>query len=116
MWQKGIVWICTGEYGPTVVGLRDALWAELDSERARWSSAWCVFGNFNIIKYPVKRLGYISFSPAMFKFSDFIERNFLVDLPLVGVSICGFKNLKILLCLELIEFWCQLSRRITSWM
>ena len=52
--------------------------------RVRWSSAWCVLGDFNIIRYPTKRLGYTSFSPAMFNFSDFIERNFMVDLPLVG--------------------------------
>ncbi|KAK9997825.1 hypothetical protein SO802_017428 [Lithocarpus litseifolius] len=31
----GFVWICTGVYGLNDVGLRDALWAELDSVRAR---------------------------------------------------------------------------------
>ena len=79
----GFVWICRGVYGPNDASLRDALWAELDSVRARWSSAWCVFGDFNIIRYPAKRLGCNSFGPAMFNFSNFIERNFLVDLPLV---------------------------------
>ena len=49
----------------------------------------------------------------MFKFLNFIERNFLVDLPLVGVSLHGFETLRILLCLELIEFWCQQTGRIT---
>ena len=85
---KGVVdgfdWICTGVYGPNVDGLRDALWIELDSMRERWTAAWCVFGDFNIIRYPAERLGCTSFSPAMFKFSDFIEMNFLIDLPLVG--------------------------------
>ena len=28
----GFVWICTGVYGPNDASLRDALWAELDSE------------------------------------------------------------------------------------
>ena len=60
------------------------MWTELDSVRERWIVAWCVFGDFNIIRYPAERLGCTSFSPAMFKFSDFIERNFLIDLPLVG--------------------------------
>ena len=60
------------------------MWTELDSVRERWTVAWCVFGDFNIIRYPTERLGCTSFSPAMFKFSDFIERNFLIDLPLVG--------------------------------
>ena len=51
---NGFVWICTGLYGPTDAGLRDALWAELNSVRARWSSTRCVFGDFNIIRYPVE--------------------------------------------------------------
>ena len=43
-------------YGSTIDGLRDALWVELGSVRMRWSSAWCVFGDLNIIRYPVNRL------------------------------------------------------------
>ena len=72
--------------------MRDAFWVELDSVRVRWSSAWCVLGDFNIIRYPTKRLGYTSFSPAMFNFSDFIERNFMVDLPLVGGEYTWFRD------------------------
>ena len=88
----GFVWICTGVYGPNDADLRDALWAKLDSVRVRWSSAWCVFGDFNIIRYPAERLGCNSFSPAMFNFLDFIERNFLVDLPLVGGKYTWFRD------------------------
>ena len=46
----------------------------------------------NIIRYPAKRLGCNSFSPTMFNFSDFIERNFLVDLPLVGGEYTWFRD------------------------
>ena len=53
----GFVCICTGVYRLISAGLRDALWIELDSVRVRWSLAWCVFGDFNIIRYPVERLG-----------------------------------------------------------
>lgn len=88
----GFVWICTGVYGPNDISLRDALWAELDSVRARWSSAWCVFGDFNIIRYPVVHLGCNLFSSAMFNFSDFIKKNFLVDLPLVGGEYTWFRD------------------------
>ena len=88
----GIVWICTGVYGLNDADLRDALWAKLDSVRARWSSTWCVFGDFNIIRYPAKRLGCNSFSPGMFNFLDFIERNFLVDLPLVRGKYTWFRD------------------------
>ena len=37
---------------------------------------------------------YFSYSPAMFKFSNFIERNFLVDLPLVGGEYTWFRDLE----------------------
>ena len=73
-------------------GLKDALWAKLDNVRARWSLAWCVFGDFNIIRYPIEHLGCNSFSPAMFNFSNFIERNFLVDLPLVWGEYTWFRD------------------------
>ena len=51
---------------------------------SRWNTAWCVIGDFNIIRYLSERLGCKAFSPAMFAFSDFIEANYLVDLPLEG--------------------------------
>ncbi|KAL4632810.1 hypothetical protein ACB092_04G077700 [Castanea dentata] len=90
----GFAWICTGVYGPNADGLRDALWTKLDSVRGRWSAAWCVFGDFNIIRYPAERLGCTSFSPTMFKFLDFIERNFLFDIPLVGGGYTWFRDSK----------------------
>ena len=107
----GSVRICTSAYGPTAAGLRDALWTKLDSVKVR-----CVFGDFNIIISPAKRLSCTSFSPAMLKLLNFIERNFLVDLLLIGMSIHGFMTPRTFLCLELIEFWCSLTGRITSWM
>ena len=60
--------------------------------RARWPMAWCVVGDFNIIRYPSERLGCESFSPAMFAFSDFIKNNSLVDLPLEGASFTWFRD------------------------
>ena len=93
---KGVVdsfaWICTGLYGPNADGLRDALCTELDSVRGRWSAAWCLFGDFNITRYPPERLGCSSFSPSMFKFLDFIERNLLIDIPLVGGEYTWFRD------------------------
>ena len=79
-------------YGLNADGLRDALGTELNSVRGRWSAAWCLFGDFNIIRYSAEYLGCSSFSPAMFKFSDFIERNFLVDIPLVGGEYTWFRD------------------------
>ena len=54
--------------------------------------AWLLFGDFNIIRYPGERLGCDSFSLAMFAFSDFIENNFLVDLPLDGACFTWFRD------------------------
>ena len=43
-------------------------------------------GDLNIIRYPSERFGCKSFIPTMFAFSDFIEANYLVNLPLEGAS------------------------------
>ena len=39
-----------------------------------------------------KRFKCTSFSPTMFKFSDFIEKDLLVDLPLVGGEYTWFRD------------------------
>ena len=42
--------------------MRSFLWEELLRVRARWPMAWCLVGDFNIIRYPSERLGCESFS------------------------------------------------------
>ncbi|XP_075645334.1 uncharacterized protein LOC142616347 [Castanea sativa] len=79
-------------YGPNDNGQRPNLWGELSQVRARWPVAWCLVGDFNIIRYPSERLGCETFSPAMLAFSDFIENNYLVDLPLEGASFTWFRD------------------------
>ena len=59
---------------------------------SRWNTAWCVIGDFNIIRHPSERFGCEVFSPAMFAFSDFIEANYLVDLPLEGALFTWFRD------------------------
>ena len=86
------VWACIGVYGPSDDGQWASLWEELSQVRARWPMAWCIVGDFNIIRYPSERLGCESFSPAMFAFSDFIESNSLVDLPFEGASFTWFRD------------------------
>ena len=68
------------------------MWEELSRVRVRWNIACFLFGDFNIIRYPCERLGCESFSPAMFAFSDFIENDYLVDLPLDGASFTWFRD------------------------
>ncbi|KAL4625272.1 hypothetical protein ACB092_05G013600 [Castanea dentata] len=86
------VWACSGVYGPNDNGQRPNLWGELSQVRARWPVAWCLVGDFNIIRFPSERLGCETFSPAMLAFSDFIENNSLVDLPLEGASFTWFRD------------------------
>ena len=50
--MDGFVWACTGVYGPNDDGQRAALWEELSRVRDRWTMAWCLVGDFNIIRYP----------------------------------------------------------------
>ena len=99
------VWACTSVYGPNDDGQRSILWEELSRVRAEWPMAWCLVGDFNIIRYPSERIGCESFSPAMIAFSDFIESNSLVDLPLGGLPSHGLEILVSPLCQELIVLW-----------
>ena len=82
----GFEWVYIGLYGPNADHYRAALWEELSRVHVRRNTAWFLFGDFNIIRYPCERRGCVSFSPAMFAFSDFIENNYLVDLPLEGAT------------------------------
>ena len=79
-------------YGPNEDNQRSALWEELSRMHSRWNMAWCVFGDFNTIWYPSERFGCEAFSPAMFACSNFIEANYLVDLPLEGASFTWFRD------------------------
>ena len=88
----GFKWVCTGIYGPNANPHRATLWEELLKVRTRWNKAWFLFDDFNIIRYPCKRLGCDSFSLTMFAFSYFIENNLLVDLPLDGASFTWFRD------------------------
>ncbi len=85
---KGLVdgfdWVCSGVYGPHSADGRRGLWEELSGVRQRWTGPWCVVGDFNVIRFPSEWLGCSRFSPAMNSFSDWIEHQNLVDLPLVG--------------------------------
>ena len=105
----GFVWTCTGVYGPNRDRQQAALWEELAC--ARWTMAWCLIGDFYIIRYSSEGLGCESFGPAMFAFSDFIENNYLVDLPLRGLRLPGLRNLRHLLCQELTRLWFHWTRR-----
>ena len=60
------------------------------TRRLSWSSAYCLFGDFNAIRYLTERFNCTSFSPDMFKFWDFIKKHFFIDLPLMGGDFTWF--------------------------
>jgi endonuclease/exonuclease/phosphatase family metal-dependent hydrolase len=87
LWKSivdGREWVGTGLYGPTNDGLRQGLWDELRSVRQTWGQPWCVFGDFNVVRFPSERRGCTRLTSHMMDFSDFIEESHLVDLPLGG--------------------------------
>jgi exonuclease III len=80
----GFEWVGTGVYGPNRDESRSELWEELSEVRHQWSQPWCIFGDFNVVRFPSERRGCVRINPAMVDFSDFIEGFHLVDLPLNG--------------------------------
>ena len=90
---------------------------------SRWDTTWCVFGDFNTIRYPSERLGCEAFSLTMFAFSNFIEANYLVDLPLKGASFTWFRDSgtncmsridKILALVDWVDHFRNVSQRVLT--
>ena len=102
--SDSFVWVGTGLYGPCTDVLRSELWEELKEVQQTWASPWCVFGDFNVVRFPSERLGCNRLTSHMLDFSDFIEASHLVDLPLGGVPIPGVMVQLVHRCLELIDF------------
>ena len=82
--EDGFKWSGTRVYGPTLDSVRIAFWYELTTISNRWTSPWCVFGDFNAIRYPREHWGRTSFNQSVVDFSDFIDGSNLIDLPLEG--------------------------------
>ena len=78
------VWVGTGLYGPINDLLHRELWEELSDIHGTWRYPWCIFGDFNVVRFPSERLGCDRLSSSMTDFSNFIDTSNLVDLPLKG--------------------------------
>jgi hypothetical protein len=73
-------------YGPTRDDIQSDLWDELLDVRLQWPIPWFVFGNFNVVRFSSEWRGCSRVSPSIVEFSDFIESQNMVDLPLMGGS------------------------------
>lgn len=78
-------WWFTAVYGPNCPITRPALWAELNFMRSLCALPWVLAGDFNTIRFQSEKRGGSDVTRSMTDFSDFIESNTLVDLPLQGV-------------------------------
>ena len=88
-WQEvgdGFIWACSGVYGPIDNSARGLMWDELVGVHHLWNVPWYCIGDFNIVRFPSKRLGNPRLTPAMELFSEFVEDLNLIDLPLEGGS------------------------------
>ena len=50
----GVIWLCTGVYGPLDTRGKVEFLNELSTNRRRWDFSWLVSGDFNRIGHPWK--------------------------------------------------------------
>ncbi|GLT43305.1 hypothetical protein SLA2020_172660 [Shorea laevis] len=60
------------------------LWEELGKLISTWGGNWCIGGDFNATKTTEERKGCSVSQAGMKDFTEFIDKNGLVDLPLIG--------------------------------
>ena len=77
-------WAFIGAYGPNLNRKCQKMWEELTGLISWWNLPWCLGGDFNIIRFPSKRLGAGRFTRCMYDFLDFISLHGLMDNPLEG--------------------------------
>ncbi|KAL5726418.1 hypothetical protein ACHQM5_009463 [Ranunculus cassubicifolius] len=76
--------VVSNVYGPRLEGERWELWKELEEVRGFWDGPWCIGGDFNAVRREGERRGEVGWSKEMEEFSEFVENNELVDLPMIG--------------------------------
>jgi hypothetical protein len=73
-----------GVYGPNDDRDKMGLWDELAGLMSWLEMAWCIGGDFNVVRFPSERSGVAGFSVVMEESLDFIFMQNLVDLSLEG--------------------------------
>ena len=79
-------WLITSVYDPNDSQRRKEMWNESEEIRGRWDGAWCIGGDWNIVRFPSEKSRAGSTTEDMKSVSDWINSQALVDLPLKGAS------------------------------
>ena len=58
------------------------MWDEFIGIQQLWEVPWCYIGDFNIVCFPIERMGGSRLTLTMENFSEFIEKFSLIDLLL----------------------------------
>ena len=78
-------WLLTSVYGPNDSHRRKELWRELDTIRGRWNGAWCLGGDWHIIRFSSEKEHDILFGLDRFTFlgGSSVERSlfYMVESP-----------------------------------
>ena len=77
-------WAFTGIHGPNLNRRRHIMLKKLVGLISWWNLPWCLGDDFNVIHFPLERLGAVSYTSSMFDFFDFISLHGLMDIPLEG--------------------------------
>lgn len=73
-------------------GLRSAFWDSLTSVHLHWSVPWSFGGDFNMTRFSHEKRESGILTHSMRRFSDFVERDNFVDLPLAGAKNTWYNN------------------------
>lgn len=82
--NEGVKICLTNIYGSNLDGDRGNFWLELEDVKVWSSGLWCIGDEFNVVRYPLEKKGRERYTRGMEDFSDFIERNSLIDYSLIS--------------------------------
>lgn len=77
-------WAFAGVYDPNIDAEGRSLWEELAGLLSWWELPSCIGGDFNVSCFPSERSCISHIAPTMRDFFDFITKQALMDIPLMG--------------------------------
>ncbi|KAK1311565.1 hypothetical protein QJS10_CPA07g00786 [Acorus calamus] len=84
--KTGWEWTCSCVYGQHNDASREDLWVELLAIHELWESPWAVMGDFKVTRFAANRNRLGPSSPGMLSFSQWIDEEGLLDVPLQNAS------------------------------